>query len=129
MPFDVKPSTVARAAARDLPARPGPMMRNVVTRPLSTFQPPQGAVRIRESWWFSSQCTHDFDLATSGVDGFGVDQVGGQLGQGGQDETPFPPTGMGNGQLRAVEGQPVNPQHVGVESAWAPPGSTYPTGG
>ena len=73
---------------------------------------------MRKRWL---QPTHTVDIATSGFQLGRCHQIGGQVGQGGQDEPAFPHSGVGDGEIGLVDELAFDPEDVGVEGAGAPP--------
>ncbi len=73
---------------------------------------------MRKRWL---QPTHTVDIATSGFQLGRCHQIGGQVGQGGQDEPAFPQAGVGDGEIGLVDELAFDPEDVGVEGAGAPP--------
>src|SRR6516225_3192692 len=67
------------------------------------------------------QPTHTDDVATSGRELGLCYEVGGQVGQGRQDEPALPHAGMGDGEVGVVYDLALDEEDVGVEGAGAPP--------
>ena len=105
------------AVARDVPARPGPMIRTRVMRSTSGSV---GQVVERP------EPPH---LAVGGGQPVRRGEVGGQVGEGGQHEAPLPHPGVGHLQVgRRRRSCPSTQQHVDVERARAPPLLAHPPG-
>ena len=127
-PLDSKSPAASSAATSDRPARPGPITRNVVTSPLSTFQP------RRVPFASEKPCAAPQSVPTTATSppasamAASSDQVRGELPEGGEDEPAVTPAGMGHGQFGVVEHHAVDPHHVGIEGPRSPPGRPHPPG-
>ncbi len=108
----------ASAAASERPARPGPISRTVVTRPLSALQPlTEGAGRSRRSdqYPFSLPTTWTFPPAPSRTPG--GTSSGASSASGSTTNRRSPHAGMGDHQVVVVDHGVTDEEHVDVQGA------------